>query len=68
MACTYYIETSFECVFMRHSGDFLQGEAANMIRSIFDDSEYKTGFNILRDLTGVTLPEEHNFHFFKEME
>ncbi len=53
---------------MRHSGDFLQGEATNMIRSIFDDSEYKTGFNILQDLTGETLPEEHNFHFFKEME
>ncbi len=66
MTCTYYIDTSLECVFSRHIGDFVPGEAADMILSLFDDPAYKKGYNILRDSSRVELPEEHSFKFFKE--
>jgi hypothetical protein len=68
MVAKYYINTSINCVFIRHAGEFIAGEGPENMGEILADADYRPGMNFLRDASRTKLPAEFGYEYFKRMQ
>jgi len=66
MAYKFYIESSVNCVFVLHYGDFHVDDSLNQYREMVIHPKYHANMNVLRDVLSTSLPNEFGFEFFSK--